>query len=89
MTALSLQLPDYLAEASQKAARTLGVSRTSFIRSAIIEKLKHLEATLERDAMARSFTALPSSTDYLTELQEIEECLNTPLPDEPEEWWKK
>lgn len=89
MTALSLQLPDYLAEASQKAALQLGVSRASFIRLAIVHELKHLEAKLEREAMAHSFAVLRNDAVYLADIQEIEEHLNASLPDEPEAWWEK
>jgi metal-responsive CopG/Arc/MetJ family transcriptional regulator len=89
MTALSLHLPDHLARESQNAARSLGLSRSSFIRQAIEHELQQLMLKKEQNALLRSFTALCDDPTYMKEAQEIDEALSTALPDESEEWWKK
>jgi hypothetical protein len=53
MTALSINLPNQLAEASQQAAEALGISRTQFIRQAVIHELANFHAQRERELMAR------------------------------------
>lgn len=89
MAALSLILPDKLAEASQKAARKLGVSRTQFIRQAIVHELQNLQAQLELESMAKSFSAMKKHSDYLQEMNEIDKVFSTDLPNDKEQWWKK
>ena len=90
MTAISINIPEALAQASQEAAQQLGISRNQFIRLAIAHELKQLRAQQEQQAMAKAFKIMESSPDYLTESQEIDKNLNTILPDEDEEnWWKK
>jgi metal-responsive CopG/Arc/MetJ family transcriptional regulator len=81
-------LPDPLAKASQEAAKTLGISRTQFIRQAIAHELESFQAELEREAMVRSVLAMKNSKKYLKESDEIDEGLNSDLPKE-EEWWNK
>lgn len=89
MTALSIHVPDKLAKASQKAARTLGVSRAEFIRQAIIHELENLRVRMELETMAKSFTAMKKHPDYLSEIEDFEGDLNNNLPVDKEEWWKK
>jgi hypothetical protein len=47
MTNLSIILPDTIAEASTKVAKELGVSRTEFIRRAIIHELDNYKTKSE------------------------------------------
>lgn len=89
MTALSLQLPDNLAKASQKAAQKLGVSRSEFIRQAIVHELEHLKTRLELEAIASSFEAMKKNKHYQQETEEMDKNWNDALPDDTEEWWKK
>ena len=89
MTALSIHIPDDLAKASQEAARKLGMSRSSFIRTAILHELQKLKSQFEQEAMAKSLALMQTNQQYLQELEEIETYLNTPLPDDGENWWKK
>lgn len=89
MTALSINLPDDLAKASQEAAHRLGMSRSNFIRMAILHELQKLQAKLEEEAMAKSMVAMENSAQYMKEAEEIDAYLNTSLPDEKEQWWKK
>lgn len=89
MTALSIHLPDSIAKASKIAARKLGLSRSEFIRQAILHELDNMQARLELEEMAKSFSAMKKHKDYLSESEEIENQLNDELPEEKEEWWKK
>lgn len=90
MTAISINLPESLAEASQEAARALGVSRNQFIRQAIAHELKQLRMQQEQQAMAKVFKIMDSSPEYLAESREIESGLNSTLPEDDEEnWWTK
>ncbi len=89
MTALSIHLPAQLAQASQQAAEHLGISRTEFIRQAIIHELENLQNRLELEAMANSFSAMKKHDDYLKEVDKLDTLLSIKLPKEKEEWWKK
>lgn len=90
MTAISINIPDALAQASQEAAHQLGISRNHFIRLAITHELKQIRIQQEQQAMAKAFKIMESSPDYLAESKEIDKNLNSILPDEDEEgWWKK
>jgi len=87
MTTLSIILSDTLAKASQEAAGRLGISRTQFIRQAILHELEQFEAKLEQDAMIRSILSMKENKAYLQETKQITEILNSTLPDDGEEWW--
>lgn len=90
MTSISINIPETLAQASQEAAQELGISRNHFIRLAITHELKQIRAQQEQQAMAKAFKIMESSPEYLAESKEIDQSLNTILPDEDEEdWWKK
>jgi metal-responsive CopG/Arc/MetJ family transcriptional regulator len=89
MTAISLILPDDLARESKKIAHKLGISRTELIRRALEHEIANAEAILERDAMAGAFEAMRASNDYLAESNELDQSLETKLPDEVDHWWQK
>lgn len=89
MTAISLHLPDELARASQEAAHELGISRNHFIRQAIAHELKLIRSRQEQKAMAKALKLMETSADYISESREIDEDLNSNLPDEEDNWWKK
>ena len=89
MAALSIVLSNELALASQKAAKKLGVTRTQFIRLAIIHELNNFEAEQEQQAMAGSMLAMKKSKKYLQESEELSSKFNDPLPDDGDEWWIK
>ena len=89
MTTLSINLPDTLAQASQKAASKIGISRTEFIRQAVIHELKHFQAKLEEDAILSSIMAMKASNSYCKEIEDITEGLSTDLPKDKNEWWHK
>lgn len=89
MAALSIQLSDDLAIASQHAAQKLGVSRSHFIRQAIEHELQSFQERSEREAMAKSMVALRKSQTYLEESEELDELLHSSLPEEQDQWWTK
>ncbi len=89
MKALSIQLSDELIKASQSAARKLKVSRTQFIRQAIIHELQNLQAQFEQEEMAKSFVPAKKHPEYIDELKEIDDALTSHLPKDRKEWWKK
>ncbi|MCC8371854.1 MAG: ribbon-helix-helix domain-containing protein [Rickettsia endosymbiont of Pseudomimeciton antennatum] len=89
MTSLSITLPDTIARASNEAAKKLGISRTEFIRQAIIHELNNFQLQAEQVAIVKSFTAMKKSKEYIEEMVEITETLNSELPQEGKKWWNK
>lgn len=89
MTTLSVVLPDDLAEASKKVARSLGVSRAQLIRQAIVHELENFKSRIEQKAMINSIVAMKKSKSYLSESEEIVDGLNSVLPKDEDEWWSK
>jgi metal-responsive CopG/Arc/MetJ family transcriptional regulator len=89
MISLSINLPNHLAEASNKAAKKLGFSRTAFIRQAVIHELEGFEARIEQEAVINSFKAIKKSQQHKTESAEIDNGFSSDLPEEKEEWWNK
>ncbi|WP_341793764.1 MULTISPECIES: ribbon-helix-helix domain-containing protein [unclassified Rickettsia] len=89
MTNLSITLPDNIAIASSEAAKKLGVSRTEFIRQAVIHELSNFQFQTEQAGIIKSFAAMKKSKKYLAETTEITEALNSELPQEREKWWNK
>ena len=89
MTSLSIILPDTIAEASSKVAKKLGVSRTEFIRRAIIHELDSFKKTYEEEGMVKSFNAMKQSAKYSKESKKIMDNLFSELPQEEDKWWDK
>lgn len=89
MTILSISLPDSLAEASQKAASQMGISRTEFIRQAVAHELKHFQEALEEKAMVASMVAMKKSKSYLKEADDIIEGFSMNSPKDKNKWWNK
>lgn len=89
MTTLSIILPDNLAEASQRMAEELGLSRTEFIRRAIKHEIKQVKAKMEEQAMAKSLLAMKQDMQYSQLSDEITTYFVADLPDEEDDWWNK
>jgi hypothetical protein len=89
MTNLSIILPDTIAEASTKVAKELGVSRTEFIRRAIIHELDNYKTKSEELGIIKSFNAMKQSTKYSKESKKLIDSLFTELPQEEDKWWDK
>lgn len=89
MATLSIILPDPVAKASKEAAKKLGVSRTQFIRQAIVHELENYRAQQEQREMAKSLLAMKNDKTYLNLADEMMDELSTELPKEKNQWWNK
>jgi len=87
MTAISLDLPDALAEESKRLAQTLGISRTELIRRALEHELSSVAAQVERKAMADAFEAMNANPGYVSECEVLDQGFDTALPEETDNWW--
>lgn len=82
MTNLSITIPDDIAKASNEVAKKLGLSRTAFIRQAIIHELDNLQSKFEQERIIKSFNAMKKSPQYLEEAEKIIDDLNSELLEE-------
>ena len=88
MTALSIMVPDELAQDSSIIAKQLHISRSQFIRLAIENEIKAYRLMREQQDMVVGFKALKQQTSYLDEINDLE-LLDVNLKDEGESWWKE
>jgi metal-responsive CopG/Arc/MetJ family transcriptional regulator len=86
--AVSLKLPDELAEESRRVADQIGVSRTELIRIALQHELERIARQREQAAMAASFRAMRDAPAYVKDAELIDAGMSDPLPEEPEAWWQ-
>ena len=89
MTTLSITLPDNIAKASNEVAKQLKISRTQFIRQAVVHELHSFQTRLEQGNIIKSLTAMKNSRKYNKDIEELTLDLNSDLPQEREEWWNK
>ncbi len=88
MNALSIELPDELADTSRVVAQRLGLTQSELIRRALVNELEKIQSDWELDTMVASFEAMKLDPAYLAEAEELDTGLETPLPEEADEWWK-
>ena len=88
MSALSIELPDELADTSQVVAQRLGLTQSELIRRALVKELEKIQGGWELDALVASFEAMKRDPAYLAEAGAWDAGLETPLPEEADEWWK-
>lgn len=88
MAALSIMVPDALAEDSLWIAKKMHISRSQFIRLAIEHEIKAYRRMKEQQDMVAGFKALKQNDDYLDEANDFDQ-LDVCLKDEGEFWWKK
>ncbi len=88
MTALSIVVPDTLAEDSSFIAKKMHISRSQFIRLAIENEIKAYRLMREQQNMVAGFRALKQQASYLDEMNLLEQ-LDVNLKDEGEFWWKE
>lgn len=89
MTALSFNLPDLLTKESTKFARKLGISRSEFIRRAIIHELEEVKKYETQKEIIDSFTAMKKNSVYQKHILQITEEFEDYLPNEESKWWTK
>lgn len=89
MTGVLINLPESITKDSTKAAKYLGVSRTEFIKQAIIHELDNFKKNIEEKKIAEVFQAMKKSGSYLNESNEIMDDLSITLPEEKKVWWNK
>ncbi len=89
MGAVLINLPEFITENSTKAAKDLGISRTEFIKQAIIHELDNLKKNTEERKIAKVFQEMKKSEKYLNESNEIIDSLSIILPEEKTRWWNK
>ena len=87
MTALSIVVPDVLAQDSSWIAKRMHISRSQFIRLAIENEIKAYRLMIEQQKMAAGFRALKQQDSYLTEMDDLEQ-LDVNLKEEGDLWWK-
>jgi len=88
MTALSIVVPDELAQDSSLIAKKMHMSRSQFIRLAIENEIKAYRLKREQQDMVVGFIALKQQASYLNEMNDFEQ-LDVDLIDEGEFWWKE
>jgi metal-responsive CopG/Arc/MetJ family transcriptional regulator len=90
MKNLSISLSKDLINDSDDVAKELGVSRTEFIRRAVIHELKNFKIKNIENNMIKSFEAMKKSKDYLIESEELDVGFGCDLKNKDVgEWWKK
>ncbi|MFP3017661.1 MAG: CopG family transcriptional regulator [Candidatus Tisiphia sp.] len=70
MISLSITLPNNIATTNNEVAKKLGISRTEFIRKAVIHELNNFQVHLEQNDIIKNFTAMKKSKEYLKESEE-------------------
>lgn len=89
MKCFTISLPDEIVQASNDTAKALGISRTEFIRQAVIHELSNIRTDIAQKEIIKVFNSMKMSGDYISESEEIIDNLNSDLPEEEEEWWNK
>jgi len=87
--AISLKLPDELAEESKRLAAQIGISRTELIRVALQREMENIRRRQEQEAMAESLAAVAKDPAYIEESRLLDETLSEKLADDSgEDWWQ-
>ena len=87
MVALSIKLPEHLAESSRQIAQKLGITRSELIRRALVHEIQEVEAHLERKAMAEAFRIMAQRVHAARDSEALDHALDEPLPEETDGWW--
>jgi metal-responsive CopG/Arc/MetJ family transcriptional regulator len=88
MTAILINIPESIKEESTKAAKYLGLTRTEFIKQAIMNELDNFKKLREEAKIAKAFKAMKKSKTYLAESNEIMDGFDVKIS-EDEAWWSK
>ncbi|WP_295384354.1 ribbon-helix-helix protein, CopG family [uncultured Thiodictyon sp.] len=87
MIALSIELPEELAQASLEIAHELGLSRTELIRQAVVHEIAQARGALERRAMAECLRAMGADPSARRLAEDLDAAMDAPLPPEEDGWW--
>ena len=87
MTSLSIALPDDIVKASTEIAKKIGISRTEFIRQAVIHEISNIQTNIEQKNIINSFNAMKKSLEYLNASEELIDSFSSNLPKEQDMWW--
>ncbi len=87
MVNLSISLGNDIAQASNETAKKLGISRTEFIRQAVIHELKSVQSKLEQNEIIQCFNNMKTSKTYIEEAEGIINELAINISEEKDEWW--
>ena len=88
MTAVLVNLPESIKNESMKVAKYLGLSRTEFIKRAIVHELDNFKKQTEEQKLVKAFNAMKNSKTYLAETIEIMDEFSFNETEE-KEWWSK
>ncbi len=89
MKSLLLSFPEILISKSDDAANKLGVSRSEFIRQAVIHELEKLTKRTKENNIISSFEAMKKSDIYSKESNLLDDGLAENIDiDEEDVWWK-
>lgn len=88
MKSLLLSFPEMLISKSDDAANQLGVSRSEFIRQAVIHELEKLAKRTKENDIVSSFEAMKKSKTYLKEIGFLDDGLAENINGEEDVWWK-
>ena len=89
MKSLLLSFPEILISKSDKAANQLGVSRSEFVRQAVIHELEKLAKRTKENNIISSFEAMKKSDIYSKESNLLDDGLAENIDiDEEDVWWK-
>jgi antitoxin component of RelBE/YafQ-DinJ toxin-antitoxin module len=88
MTAILINIPESIKEESTKAAKYLGLTRTEFIKQAIMNELDNFKKLRVEAKIAKAFKAMKKSKTYLAESNEIMDGFDVKIS-EDEAWWSK
>ena len=88
MKNLLLSFPEILISKSDDAASQLGVSRSEFIRQAVIHELEKLAKRTRENNIISSFEAMKKSKAYFKESEFLDDGLAENINGEEDDWWK-
>lgn len=71
MINLSIALPNRLTQESTEIAKKIGISRTEFIRQAVIHEVNYFKKTIEQEKIIKCFNAMKNSPEYLRKAEEL------------------
>jgi predicted transcriptional regulator len=71
ISALSIELPDELADTSRAVAQRLGLTQSELVRRALVNELEKIQSDWELDAMVASFEAMKRDPSYLAEAKDL------------------